>query len=261
MRESAIPVRIWYGKNLHRDELIPLASRGADWMEYCDEGLLSTLYVDLNFKKALKGEFKMTSLGQSQPSVFDGPGVAIKQLFFTKTVFKSKPSEDPSSSKIQSAAGRETTVENAVYPYDPEVQLPALVMELKLTQWGRALLNLVYAYIKLVNLDEDISKFIEVPQFRFTQVALAIEKLPSSEPGARPKVFLLEENLETMKQGQFRKYMSNMPHIFLIFDDKENAMQAEFFRFAQHVMYWKTGKLAYVSDFQGTSLYSVLCEY
>ncbi|KAF9072311.1 hypothetical protein BDP27DRAFT_1418217 [Rhodocollybia butyracea] len=255
LHESAIPVRIWRGKNLHLDELISLASRGADWSEYCDEGPSSTLCVDLRPKKALTGEFKMTNLGRSQPPVFDGPEIAIKQLFFTKTVFKSKPHEDPSGSK-----DRETKVEKAIYPYDPKVQHPALVMELKLTLWGRALLNLVYAYIKSVNPEEDISRFIEVPQFRFTQVALAVEMLPSSEPGARPKVFLLEENLETMKQGQFRKYMSNMPHIFLIFDDKENAARADFLRFAQHVMYWKTGKLAYVSDFQGNDSVLTDCQ-
>ncbi|KAF9062400.1 hypothetical protein BDP27DRAFT_1483240, partial [Rhodocollybia butyracea] len=175
--------------------------------------------MNLALKKSSSRRIDLVGLLR-QPPVFDGPEIAIKQLFFTKMVFKSKPHEDPSGSK-----DRETKVEKAIYPYDPKVQHPALVMELKLTLWGWALLNLVYAYIKSVNPEEDISRFIEVPQFRFTQVALAVEMLPSLEPGARPKVFLLEENLETMKQGQFRKYMSNMPHIFLIFDDKENAAQ------------------------------------
>ncbi|KAJ4464611.1 hypothetical protein C8J55DRAFT_529726, partial [Lentinula edodes] len=101
-------------------------------------------------------------------------------------------------------------------------------MELKVIQYGQALLNLVYAYIQSVNPSENVDRFIEIPKFRFVQTALAVEQVPLSTPGTRPRVF-----------------------IFMIFDNSEDAVRADFLRFTQHVMYWKTGKIAYVSDYQG----------
>ncbi|KAJ4463808.1 hypothetical protein C8R41DRAFT_872311 [Lentinula lateritia] len=253
--ESAIPVRVFHAKNLHLDQLILLAGRNAAWSEYCEEGTPSTLFVDLSEKKAAKGKFKITSLGQSEPPIFDGPEVAVKQLFFTKTSINSKPSK--TSENI--SKGRETTVVKHFYPCDPENQHRALVMKLKVIQYGQALLNLVYAYIQSVNPSENVDRFIEIPKFRFVQTALAVEQVPLSTPGTRPQVFLLEEDLLAMNKGPFKKYMSNMPHIFMIFDNSEDAVRADFLRFTQHVMYWKTGKIAYISDYQGNS--STLTDY
>ncbi|KAE9383570.1 hypothetical protein BT96DRAFT_929707 [Gymnopus androsaceus JB14] len=255
LNQSAIPVRVFQAKTLHLDELVRLASCKANWEEYCEFPFSTTVYVDLDEKKALKGEFKMTSLGNSQPSIFQSSEVAVKQMFMTKSAIKTHaPAAGPSIAPLPAS------VVTRYYPLDPLDQLPRLLMELKLHQWGQALLNLVYSYIASLNKDEDVEKFIEIPKFRFVKAAIAIEELPMSSAKTRPRVFLVEEDLSVMKQGEFRKYMSNMPHVFVAFNNEEDAARAEFLRFTQHIMYWKTGKLAYVSDYQGNDSVLTDCQ-
>ncbi|KAG0703266.1 alpha-kinase family-domain-containing protein [Suillus ampliporus] len=83
-----------------------------------------------------------------------------------------------------------------------------------------------------------------IPQVRFVDAALVIEQ------GADKSVFLLEEFIE----GKFQKYLNNdsvLPRLFLKDDDAEYL--AEFLSFSQHIQYWKTKRLAFVSDYQGST--------
>jgi hypothetical protein len=109
---------------------------------------------------------------------------------------------------------------------------------------------MVYSYTKSVNPEEPLENILEVPRFRFVKAAIAIEQVPNGSKAGR--VFLLEENIEAAGDGKFRKYMNNEPWNFYTFDNAEDSTRAEFLRFTQHVQMWKTGKLAFVSDYQGT---------
>ncbi|KIK56172.1 hypothetical protein GYMLUDRAFT_263849 [Collybiopsis luxurians FD-317 M1] len=80
----------------------------------------------------------------------------------------------------------------------------------------------------------------------FVRAVIAIEQIPTSSSSALPRFFLLEENLSILDDGTFKKFMSNMVHVFLVFNDMDNALRAEFLRFTQHIMYWKPKGLAYV---------------
>ena len=82
---------------------------------------------------------------------------------------------------------------------------------------------------------------------RFVQCGLALDT------GNDCTAFLLEEHIDsTAANGSwFVKYVNNSSAKPCVFSNKEKAYQAEFLSFAQHVQFWKTNGLAFVSDFQG----------
>jgi hypothetical protein len=53
------------------------------------------------------------------------------------------------------------------------------------------------------------------------------------------------------KEGPFRKYLNNVSAVPVSFMDKENDEHAQFITFMQHVQYFKTRKLAFISNYQG----------
>jgi hypothetical protein len=80
---------------------------------------------------------------------------------------------------------------------------------------------------------------------RFVEAGLALSSDVSNDKG---HVLLLEERITS----QFYKYMTNgtaaLPEYFA---NAQVRAIAKFLAFTQHVQYWKTGTLAFLSDYQG----------
>ncbi|RXW22094.1 hypothetical protein EST38_g3761 [Candolleomyces aberdarensis] len=121
--------------------------------------------------------------------------------------------------------------------------------ECNILVWASALLNLVYDYMDSVVFQKKMKPSFSCPQLAFVRAGFSHTVSPNgsstankasikalrSQKGISPSIrlgYLLEEKIE----GNFTKYIHNV---------------AEFLCFTQHVQYMKTGKLAFVSDYQG----------
>ncbi|KIL61170.1 hypothetical protein M378DRAFT_82873 [Amanita muscaria Koide BX008] len=120
-------------------------------------------------------------------------------------------------------------------------------MEVSCLVWARALLELAYSFINEQFEGPAIAPW-QIPQFRFVKSALAVEQQSAGKNGA---VFLLEELIHEKEQGPFRKYLNNVSPSPLPFASSADRERAAFLAFTQHVQYWKTKKLVFVSDYQG----------
>lgn len=157
--------------------------------------------------------------------------VCVKQVFYEVTT--------TSSSRRQIAV------------YRGPAAMTRVLMELRCIAWGAALLKLVHDFMDAFEKQNGKSLFLDRPNFRFVKTALAIEQ---GCVNTERRAFLIEEIIDDETEGRFRKYCGNTSPVPFQFplDDVLNKDRAEFLAFTQHVQYWKTGKLVFVADYQGT---------
>ena len=132
--------------------------------------------------------------------------------------------------------------------YDGAKQAELLTVELNCIGWASALMLCVYEFI-----DKNLGQTppFDIPQMRYVDYGLAISKTDNYS------AFLLEEFIETpvehIQSGSkgFVKYLNNNSAKSRSFSDHKLTHRAEFLSFAQHVQFWKTDGLAFVSDLQG----------
>ncbi|KAA1467109.1 hypothetical protein DENSPDRAFT_742638, partial [Dentipellis sp. KUC8613] len=130
-----------------------------------------------------------------------------------------------------------------------EAQTKELSMDVLCTQWAAALLELCYDFIEEQSEITGDAQFV-IPRLRYVRAALAVTA--SADNGTRPQqVFMLEELIDPKVEGEWRKYINNDSAEPIIQDSRKANEAAEFLAFCQHVQYLKTGKLAFVTDFQG----------
>lgn len=229
-------------RTLHVQVLKPqtlrnLLASGSDACKYeNEEPLVVILTLTANDEEAKKGSFKVASKGSCSPPIFDSNStVCAKQAY--------KPIGMP---------GKGWTLKVPGFPklHPFEDQKIKLKTELRALAWGSALLNYVYEFIKAKNPDNDI----DIPKFRFVNAALATEG--QEVPQAQRQVYLLEEFIDNAShiQGNFRKYINNGLARPLDGLDAIDRLRARFLCFTQHVQYMMTGKLAFISDYQGKLL-------
>ena len=184
----------------------------------------ATLTYELR-EPASYGQFKVARPGIITPPVFGASSkVCLKQCFFVHPESRER------------------------ITYDSARQAEQLTTELNCMGWGSALMASVYDFIASCAGDLGPPPF-EVPQMRFVQCGLALDT------GNDRTAFLLEEHIDlTAANGSwFVKYINNSSARPRVFSNKEKACRAEFLSFAQHIQFWKTNGLAFVSDFQGAT--------
>ena len=131
-----------------------------------------------------------------------------------------------------------------VIPFDRRKQARELTPEVQCIVWAKPLLRLVYKYMADFESKALIPPPFAIPRLRFVGAFLAYE-----QEGDKHSVYLVEEKIE----GGFRKYINNdvaCPLPRLRGDEREIA---DFLAFTQHVQHWQTMKLAFITDYQGTS--------
>ncbi|KAF8151403.1 hypothetical protein B0H34DRAFT_755565 [Crassisporium funariophilum] len=195
----------------------------------------ATLQLELSSKKQKKGGFKLSSFGTASRALFgQSRDVCAKQTYYEKSgTVKSK--------------GKEIQVTQNI-PHDGRTQAQNLTMEIACLVWARVLLDLVYAFIEKGIQAKGERPPFHIPQLRFVDAALAVEHANS---GKESQVFLLEQVIGGEGEGAFWKYMNNVSPVPLPLSDKEDQEHALFLAFSQHVQYFKTRKLVFVSDYQG----------
>ncbi|KAG6818633.1 hypothetical protein H0H93_003300 [Arthromyces matolae] len=184
------------------------------------------LCLDFSPQNQKKGGFKLATFGTTSPNIFgESNKVVAKQTFYSK-------SKDGKAKII---------------PHDGRKQAQNLTTEILCLVWARVLLELVYRFIEKEREARGIPPF-SIPQMRFVQAALAIEDV---EENQEARAFLLEEVIEESEGSKFRKYMNNVSPVPLPLLSSGDIERGQFLAFSQHVQYFKTRKMAFVSDYQG----------
>jgi len=123
------------------------------------------------------------------------------------------------------------------YPWGE--QLKRLAPEFICAAWANALHELTKDHVSETFVRKGFPPF-QCPVMRFVPVALA------TESGGEKNVYLLEEKIPE----PFVKYIHNASAAITVERTDEPYMQrAEFLAFSQHLQYWKTKKLAFISDY------------
>jgi Alpha-kinase family len=137
------------------------------------------------------------------------------------------------------------TFKSSIMVYDSRKQAELLTMEINCTRWAAALMGVVYDFIVAESRTRGRPPF-KIPKMKFVSVALAIAQNDKRD------TYLIEDVIDTAGEGEFIKYINNNSAKPLVFhDNEERTGIAAFLAFAQHVQYYKTQQLAFVSDFQG----------
>ena len=131
----------------------------------------------------------------------------------------------------------------------PDSQVKELAADALSIQWASSLLQDVYDFIASYHRSHGATCPVTIPQFRFVNSGLAMTNVPGAAPKQKD-VYLVEELIQS-DDGPWRKYMNNNSSQPCYFSDKDNRRRSDFLAFCQHVQYWRTGCLAFTSDFQG----------
>ena len=110
------------------------------------------------------------------------------------------------------------------------------------------------------------SPTFDISHMQYVQCGLAISRPEGHcDPGhaGSHTTCLIEEYINTDKtsgKNWFVKYLNNSSARPRQFEDPRQTLCAEFLSFTQHVQFWKTEGLAFVSDFQGKQNKSQICD-
>ncbi|KAJ7512705.1 hypothetical protein B0H11DRAFT_2301998, partial [Mycena galericulata] len=176
------------------------------------------------------GAFKLAMFGESKQPLFDNKTnyeICLKQAYY------SEPTQCAGATVTQTLL------------HDAGHQAKLLEMEMRVLAFGSATLNNCYKFMERFMRTHGRPSF-PIPDLRFIQAGLAI-----SEDGKQ--VFLVEESIRSSLNGEFRKFINNRNVIPTTFTDLDDAMRGRFLAFTQHLQYWLTLKLFFISDYQGTS--------
>jgi hypothetical protein len=176
------------------------------------------------------GTFKVAQLGNLDNHSGDTTQVCIKQCI----------------RRMPSATAQQT-----IMVYDNRKQAELLSLEITCSRWANALMGIVYQFAD----SYPDPPSLEIPRMSYVATALAIGTENTQQ------TILIEDLIDEVQEGPFVKYINNNSAKPLVFPgDDERTNVAEFLAFCQHIQYEKTGKLAYVSDFQGTFIDSLRAE-
>ena len=144
---------------------------------------------------------------------------------------------------VLNGVGKFVTVQQR-FPVDRQSQLTGLLSEISCLSYSHALFSdMTYQFIECHIATHGEPPF-PIPKMRFVRSALAYEQ------GTSMQIFLVEELIDEEKEGGFRKYLHN-GSASPLFHSGEDGDRAAFLAFSQHLQYWKTAKMIFVTDYQG----------
>ncbi|KAG1770854.1 hypothetical protein EV702DRAFT_1202184 [Suillus placidus] len=193
------------------------------------------------FKTAHPGWISLAPLVENGLGSIPGQNVAVKRPFHK--VF-------PSASSFMYKIGRFSLVD----------EIAKLFKEANVLHWSHSLLQLTYAFIDRCIASSDDPPPFNIPRVRFVDAGLAFsysqrDSKPTragSKTGSTCAGYLVEELIEG-GSDTFLKFIHNMDSNPLLDEDDYRYKVALFFAFTQHVQYVKTGGLAFISDYQGST--------
>lgn len=184
-------------------------------------------------KEALRGAFKSATLATIEPKLPCGSNLVVAKQALPTPSAGSSPG-DTSDKPLKGGA-----------------QVKHLLDEVTCLMWAKAFLNEVYHFV-----GREVSKrgqpAFPIPQFHYVSAAIATDCNQNNDFVKKIKnSWLVEQRIIEEEQGAWRKYINNDSPTPLRMSDDGDKMRARFLCFTQHVQYMMTGKLAFVTDYQG----------
>ncbi|KAG9311681.1 hypothetical protein JVU11DRAFT_7918 [Chiua virens] len=140
-------------------------------------------------------------------------------------------------------------------------ELDKLFREANVLYWAKALLSMTYTFVDCALAASDRPPIFDIPRLRFVEAGLALgyantsggggPRSVSCKAGSVSTAYLVEELIPDAEL--FVKFIHNGSCLPLIEPGEPEYNVAEFLAFTQHVQYVKTGGLAYISDYQGST--------
>ncbi|KAK7047029.1 hypothetical protein R3P38DRAFT_95843 [Favolaschia claudopus] len=131
-----------------------------------------------------------------------------------------------------------------------------ILMEANVLLWATSLFNFAFAFIHSFISRSSTPPPFEIPTIRFVQAGVALlYEQPSTLGGNKPGIsrsYLVEERIEEPRKG-FYKFINNGSAAVLPQRDASLQTLAEFLAFTQHIQFWKTKGMVYISDLQGSA--------
>ncbi|KAF7329423.1 Alpha-type protein kinase domain-containing protein [Mycena kentingensis (nom. inval.)] len=129
-----------------------------------------------------------------------------------------------------------------------------IMMEATVLMWSDSLFEFSYDFVSHKVKDATTEPPFPIPPMQYVHSAVAVVRGDTGSSTIM-RTYLLEEFIDPHLDG-FYKYISNgsaVP-VAAVMEDNVLAWIAKFLSALQHVQYWKTGGMAYVSDLQGYTL-------
>ncbi|KAJ6448085.1 hypothetical protein C8R47DRAFT_999607 [Mycena vitilis] len=144
---------------------------------------------------------------------------------------------------------------NRLMPVDEHRKI---IMEANVLLWATSIMVFTYSFIWHFVKNSPHPPPFEIPEIRFVHAGVAIlheqgRQLNTSK-SAISRSYLVEELID--QRDGFYKFINNASAIPLPLPStagKSGAAVAEFLAFTQHVQYYKTGGMVYLSDLQGST--------
>ncbi|KAJ7212725.1 hypothetical protein GGX14DRAFT_361618 [Mycena pura] len=136
-----------------------------------------------------------------------------------------------------------------------------ILQEANVIYWASSILMFTYSFVDhVLELDGETGSPPPIPRLCFVDTGVALvhdqatgNTTPSNSTSPRC-VYLLEELIDVSdKEADFVKYIHNGDALPLLEPADPLYYNAEFLCFAQHVQYFKSGGLVFISDLQGSA--------
>ncbi|KAJ6470314.1 hypothetical protein C8R45DRAFT_937223 [Mycena sanguinolenta] len=192
------------------------------------------------FKTASLGYLTLIHLGANGLGIKPNESVAVKRMY----VRRAKPTEsNPNGWAI-----------NRLMPTD---EYRKTLMEANILLWAGSTMAFTYSFIYHFIQNSSHPPPFEIPDVRFVHAGVAIvhQQLSGSAVPVSSTIcrsYLIEELIDEGQDG-FHKFLNNGSAVPLPSMNKSVSALAEFLSFTQHVQYYKTKAMLYLSDLQGTT--------
>ncbi|KAH8100013.1 hypothetical protein BXZ70DRAFT_907607 [Cristinia sonorae] len=190
--------------------------------------------VTLSDRPVEKGTFKTTWFGTLDRPIFLSSGkqenrrrVVLKQITDTIPMTKGAPSRSKERDQLQD-----------------------LLPELQVHAYAATLFRLFNSFVadRAAEMRGNGTLIPYHPHYQFVHAGLAFHDTLSAGNSTRIP-YLVEQELVA---GQFKKYINNSRPRMLESLEGEERLDTEWLLFSQHVIWWITGKLCFITDYQGS---------
>ncbi|KAJ7099420.1 hypothetical protein B0H15DRAFT_546283 [Mycena belliarum] len=195
------------------------------------------------FKTAHAGYLSLIHLTKDGLGTKPNEAVAVKRMY----VRCSKPTESKPNGWVI----------NRLMPMD---EFRKTIMEANVLQWASSIMTFTYSFIHHFLKNSPTPPPFEIPDVRFVHAGVAVIYEQATGPAANPqskicRTYLVEELIDASagRRDGFHKFINNGSAVPVPTDDDALAAIAEFLSFTQHVQFYKTAGMVYISDLQGTS--------
>ncbi|KAJ6459611.1 hypothetical protein C8R45DRAFT_1109479 [Mycena sanguinolenta] len=189
------------------------------------------------FKTASLGYLTLIHLGANGVGTKPAKCVAAKRMY----VRRAKPTESNSNGWVM----------NRLMPTD---EYRKTLMEANILPWANSMMRFTYSFIDHFIQISPLTPPFEIPHVRFVHAGVAVQLSGSVVPASSTiwRSYLIKEFIDEGQDG-FHKFLNNGSAVPLLSKDNSVSALAEFLSFTQHVQYYKTKAMLYLSDLQGTT--------